>query len=56
MAVATSKKVRERNDALGLGVGLAVAGVVGALVVLRIVKDLGEVSAAAKRPKQPWDV
>jgi hypothetical protein len=56
VAVAASKQVKERNETVGLAVGLVAAGVAAAFVVLRFVKDAGEASAARNRPKQPWDV
>jgi hypothetical protein len=56
VAVAAAKQVKERNETVGLAVGLVVAGVAGVFVVLRFIKEAGEASAAANRPKQPWDI
>lgn len=36
--------------------GMGVAGVVGALVTIKFVKEAGEAAAARNRPKQPWDL
>lgn len=36
--------------------GMGVAGVVGALVTIKLVKEAGEAAAARNRPKQPWDL
>lgn len=56
VAVAAAKQVKERNNTIGLVVGLVAAGVAVTFVVLRLVKDAAEASAAANRPKQPWDL
>jgi hypothetical protein len=37
-------------------VGLGVAGVVGALVAVKFVREAGEAMAARNRPKQEWDM
>lgn len=50
------KQTRERNEIATLAVGLGVAGVIGGLVVVRVFKEAAEASAAARRPKEPWDL
>lgn len=56
VAVAAEAQVKQRNETYALGVGLGVAAVVGGLVVIRFVKEAAEASAAARRPKEPWDL
>jgi hypothetical protein len=56
VAVAASKQVQERNETVGLAVGLVVAGVAAVFVVMRFVKDAAEASAARHQPQQPWDM
>lgn len=55
-AVVARLKKKEQTEFRAALIGLGVLGVIGAVVVANFVREAKEVTAASRRPKQPWDI